>query len=158
MLHDVRYADTREQAEEAVVDSASVLLPKRAKVVDCSVKSRDALRIFLDVPAEHCLHLCTTKPTESLFSTMRLRHRITKGAGNRSNALTMAFSFSDRAEERWRRLDAVHLLPEVLAGVRFVDGVRDRSKHDEQEKEAAWSSPSIHNSREFLSPSHWCGR
>lgn len=137
MLHDVMYADTRDQAEEAIETFASVFSPKHAKAVDCLVKDRDALLTFFDFPAEHWLHLRTSNPIESSFSTVRLRQRVTKGAGNRSKALTMAFKLLDMAQKRWHRLNAAHLLPDVLAGVRFVDGVRHQSNDDEEQKEAA---------------------
>jgi len=35
----------------------------------------------------------------------------------------MAFKLLAIADKRWRRLDGRHLLPLVLAGVKFVDGV-----------------------------------
>ena len=130
MLHEVMYADTREQAEEAIETFSSVFSPKHEKAVNCLVKDRDALLAFFDFPAEHWLHLRTSNPIESSFSTVRLRQRITKGAGNRTKALTMAFKLLDMAQKRWRRLNAAHLLPDVLAGVRFVDGVRHQSNDD----------------------------
>ena len=36
----------------------------------------------------------------------------------------MAFKLLDMAQQRWRKLNRVELLPLVRAGVRFVDGVR----------------------------------
>lgn len=137
MLHDVMYAETRDQAEEAIETFASVFSPKHAKAVECLVKDTNALLTFFDFPAEHWVHLRTSNPVESSFSTVRLRQRVTKGAGNRSKALTMAFKLLDMAQMRWRRLNAAHLLPDVLARVRFVDGVRHQSKDDEEQKEAA---------------------
>jgi len=68
---------------------------------------------------------------ESPFSTVRLRTRVTKGAGSRAKALLMAYKLLDMAQERWRKLDGAELLPLVRAGVRFVDGVRQ-----EREKKA----------------------
>jgi hypothetical protein len=32
------------------------------------------------------------------------------------------------AQQRWRRLDAAHLLPLVRAGVKFVDGVGENQR------------------------------
>ena len=44
---------------------------------------------FYDFPAEHWDHIRTTNPIESAFATVRLRQRVTKGAGSRSKALLM---------------------------------------------------------------------
>ena len=49
-----------------------------AKVTD----ELDVLLAFLDYPAEHHVHLRTSNPIESTFSTVRLRTRVTKGAGS----------------------------------------------------------------------------
>ena len=63
-------------------------------------------------------------PIESTFATVRLRQRVTKGAGSRTAGLTMASKLLTMAERRWRRLNAPHLVAQVRAGVRFRDGVR----------------------------------
>ena len=41
----------------------------------------DELLAFYDFPAEHWIHLRTTNPIESTFATVRLRTKVTKGAG-----------------------------------------------------------------------------
>ena len=68
-------------------------------------------------------HLRTTNPIESTFATVRLRERVTKGAGSRTAGLTMAFKLLEAAQAHWRRLDDAELIPLVRAGVRFVDAV-----------------------------------
>ncbi len=45
------------------------------------------LTAFYDYPAEHWRHLWTTNPIESSFATVRLRTRVTKGAGSKTAAL-----------------------------------------------------------------------
>ena len=55
---------------------------------------------------------------------MKLRQRVTKGAGSRSAGLAMAFRLLLLAQSHWRRLDGRELLPLVRAGVTFKDGVR----------------------------------
>ena len=49
------------------------------------------LTAFYDYPAEHWRHLRTTNPIESAFATVRLRTRVTKGAGSKTAALAMAY-------------------------------------------------------------------
>ena len=61
---------------------------------------------------------------ESPFATVRLRQRVTKGAGSRTKGLLMAYKLLDMAQARWRRLDGAHLLPLVRAGITFMDGVQ----------------------------------
>ena len=83
----------------------------------------ERLLAFHDFPAEHHVHLRTTNPIESAFATVRLRQRVTKGAGSRSAGLAMAFKLLDSAQQRWRRVNAPQLVAVVRAGGVFVDGV-----------------------------------
>ena len=93
---------------------------------------------FFDFPAEHWLHLRTTNPVESPFASVRLRQRVTKGAGTRTKGLTMVFKLLKMAEARWRRVNGAHLLPLVRAGVRFVDGMQvERQEKKKDRKDAA---------------------
>jgi transposase-like protein len=80
------------------------------------------LLTFFDFTAEHWKHLRTSNVIESPFATVRLRQRVTKGAGSRTKGLLMAYKLLDMAQARWRRLDGAHLLPLVRAGIVFVDG------------------------------------
>lgn len=59
---------------------------------------------------------------------MRLRQRVTKGAGSRTKALTMAFKLPAMAEERRRKVNGLELLLLVRAGVCFVDGMQEKPK------------------------------
>jgi transposase-like protein len=77
---------------------------------------------FYDFPAEHWVHLRTTNPIESAFSTVRHRTRQTKGCGSRLTTLTMVFKLAIEAEKRWRRLNGYQLLAKVIEGVKFEDG------------------------------------
>jgi hypothetical protein len=63
-----------------------------------------------------------SRTLRSPFATVRLRQRVTKGAGSRTKGLLMAYKLLDMAQARWRRLDGAHLLPVVRAGIAFVDG------------------------------------
>ena len=59
-----------------------------------------------------------------MFATVRLRHCHTKDNGSRVGCLTMVFKFSQPAQRRWRALNGYQLIPDVLSGVRFVNGIR----------------------------------
>ena len=74
---------------------------------------------------------------ESPFATVRLRQRVTKGAGSRTKGLLMAYKLLDMAQARWRRLDGAQLLPLVREGVVFVDGVQQASKRGKPRARAA---------------------
>ena len=95
-------------------------------VVARTIRDQAQLLTFYDFPAEHWRHLRTTNIIESPFATVRLRQRVTKGAGSRTKALMMAFKLLAIAEERWRKVNGSELLPLVRAGVRFVDGVQEK--------------------------------
>jgi len=89
----------------------------------------DTLLAFYDFPVEHWLHLRTTNPIESTFATVRLRTKITKGAGSREAGMAMAFKLLDAAQARWRRINGHELVPLVRAGATFIDGkLRERKE------------------------------
>jgi len=84
----------------------------------------DKLMTHFELPADRWKHLRTSNPIESTFATVKLRQRVTKGAGSRGAGLAMAYRLLLLAERSWRRLDGHELLPLVRAGVVFKDGVR----------------------------------
>jgi hypothetical protein len=53
------------------------------------------LLTFFDFPAEHWKHLRTSNVIESPFATVRLRQRVTKGAGSRMKGLLMPYKLLD---------------------------------------------------------------
>ena len=125
MLHEIWMAETKAEAERAFNQFVATFEAKYPKAVECLVKDRDVLLTFYDFPAEHWIHLRTTNPIESTFSTVRLRTRRTKGCGTRLATLTMVFKLMQCAESHWRRLNGSELLTEVIEGVQFVDGIKD---------------------------------
>jgi putative transposase len=123
VLAEIRDAPDREHAEraiEALVSDYGVKWPKAvAKIVD----DAEALLCFFDFPAEHWVHLRTSNPIESTFSTVRLRTRVTKGPGSKAAGLAMAFRLLEAAQGRWRAVNGLHLVALVRAGQRFDKGV-----------------------------------
>jgi putative transposase len=124
MLHQIWMADTREQATNAFDAFRETYQAKYPKACECLQKDRDELLAFYDFPAQHWKHLRTTNPIESTFATIRLRHRRTKGNGSRGACLAMMFKLAESASRRWRLLDGPELLPYVIQGSRFQDGIR----------------------------------
>ena len=123
-LHEIWMADTKQHANEAFDLFVATYEAKYPKAVECLKKDRDVLLTFYDFPAEHWLHLRTTNPIESTFATVRLRTKRTKGSGSRIACLTMVYKLMQSASKKWRLLNGSDLLPDVIRGVPFADGIR----------------------------------
>jgi len=123
-LHEAMNAPSRASCDKAIDEFAETYEAKYPKAAASLVDGRDKLVTHFDFPAEHWQHLRTTNPIESTFATVKLRQRVTKGAGSRAAGLAMAFKLLLAAERTWRRLNGAELLPLVAAGVVFRDGVR----------------------------------
>jgi transposase-like protein len=95
------------------------------------------LLAFYDYPAEHWVHLRTTNPIESTFATVRHRTKITKGPGSRAAGLAMAFKLIESAQDRWRAVNAPHLVALVRAGATFTNGKLVERPGGEGQEEAA---------------------
>jgi putative transposase len=123
MLHAIVEAPTRKDAKAALERFREAFDAKYPKAVAKLDKDWAVLTSFYDFPAEHWRHIRTTNPIESSFATVKLRTRVTKGAGSKKAALAMAYKLLDAAQERWRRLNGHALVADVLDGATFKDGV-----------------------------------
>ena len=121
-------AETKQLANVAVKRFDTDFGAKYPKAVASLTKHQDELLTFYDFPAEHWDHIRTTNPIESAFATVRLRQRVTKGAGSRSKALLMAYKLLDMASLRWRRVKAPGLVARLMQGGKFVDGIEENLK------------------------------
>src|SRR3954447_521077 len=122
-LREIWMAPDRATAEAAMATFAEKYGAKYEKAVTCLTKDRDALLAFYDFPAEHWDHLRTTNPIESVFATVRHRTVRTKGALSQDSSRLMVFKLVMTAAKTWRRLKGENLLPKVIRGVTFQDGV-----------------------------------
>ncbi len=130
-LHEIYEAETRSDANDAIAEFSRVYGDKYPKAVDKVIKDREPLLAFYDFPAAHWTHLRTVNPIESAFATVRLRTRVTKGAGARRRGLVMAYKLLDAAQERWRKLNSPELVALVQAGTAFKDGTKiDRKENN----------------------------
>jgi transposase-like protein len=125
-LHEIYGAETKAGAEKAFELFVKTYRAKYPKATECLEKDKGVLLAFYDFPAEHWVHIRTTNPIESVFSTVRLRHDRTKGSGSRVACLTMGFKLMESASKGWRSLNGSPLLVEVVKGTVFVDGVREK--------------------------------
>src|SRR5215210_6195250 len=84
MLAEIRDAEDRQHATKAVNAFAHEFGGKWPKAVAKIVDDVEPLLAFYDFPAEHWIHLKTTNPIESTFSTVRLRTKVTTGPGSKA--------------------------------------------------------------------------
>ena len=127
MLHNIYLAETRAQAEKAFDLFLEGFGAKHSKATECLAKDRSELLAFYDFPAEHWMHFRSTNPIESVFATVRLRTYRTKGSGSALACETMVFKLMQSAAKRWLALNGSELLAEVIAGVKFVDGIKENA-------------------------------
>jgi transposase-like protein len=132
-LAEIRDAPDRENAQRAIEVFARDYGVKWPKAVAKVVNDAEELLTYFDFPAEHWLHLKTSNPIESTFSSVRLRTRVTKGPGSKAAGLAMAFKLLESAQDRWRAVNGPHLVALVRAGARFDKGVMVERPDEDQE-------------------------
>jgi hypothetical protein len=118
---------------------------KYPKATDNLASDRDRLLAFYDFPAAHVhrrseraffasrksptlhrlrrRHLRTTNPFESTFATIRLRTAKTRNCYSVDSGLALMPQFAMSAHRRWRKLREFTQLADVIAGVKFIDGI-----------------------------------
>jgi transposase-like protein len=122
-LREIDNAEDRDHALKAVAAFEKTYGAKFPKAVKKITDDMDELLAFYDFPAEHWIHLRTTNPIESTFATVRLRTKVTKGAGSAAAALAMVFKLVESAQQRWRAVNTPHLVALVRAGASFERGI-----------------------------------
>jgi transposase-like protein len=91
--------------------------------VACLLKTKDQTLAFYDFPAEHWRHIRSTNVIESIFSTVRLRTYKTRGCCKEQSILSLVFKLVESASQRWQKLHSSNIIPLVLAGVKYQDGI-----------------------------------
>jgi transposase-like protein len=132
-LAEIWNAEDKTHALAAVKSFAELFGAKFPKAVAKITDDLGELLAFYDYPAEHWIHLRTTNPIESTFSTVRHRTKITRGPGSKAAGLAMAFKLIIAAQDRWRAVNAPHLVALVRAGAVFVNGKLVERSEDQQE-------------------------
>jgi transposase-like protein len=125
-LHEIWQAETKQQAEQAFDRFIATYEDKYPKATRCLADDRDVLLAFYDFPAPHWQHLRTTNPIESTFATIRLRTKKTRNCLGARSAVAMVHQLAISAQKRWRRLRGFRQLADVVAGVKFIDGIDER--------------------------------
>jgi len=126
-LHEIWQAEGRASAEKAFDRFVATYGDKYPKAVQCLVRDRAGLLAFYDFPAAHWQHIRTTNPIESTFATIRLRTNKTRNCVSAKSGLSLVHQLAMSAQKRWRRLRGFRQLADVVAGIRFVDGIDERT-------------------------------
>jgi transposase-like protein len=126
-LQDIWMAETKQDAEKAFDLFLKTYQLKYPKACECLEKDREQMLAFYDFPAEHWVHIRTSNPIESTFATVRLRTNKTRGCVSRTTILTMVFRLGLSAEKGWRKLRGFRRLAEVIDGVKFIDGIDEKT-------------------------------
>jgi transposase-like protein len=121
-LAEIYNAEDKTHAQTAVRGFETAYGAKFPKATAKITDDVEVLLAFYDYPAEHWVHLRTTNPIESTFATVRHRTKVTKGPGSRAAGLAMAFKLIQAAQDRWRAVNAPHLVALVRAGAVFEAG------------------------------------
>ena len=122
-LREMYGAFTREGAETLIDAFARRYTREYPRAVECLVKDRQALLTFYSYPREHWQSIKTTNPIESIFSPVRLRTNATRRIKSPRSALYLIFQLIVRAQKRWRSINAPEMVPRVIEGVKFKDGI-----------------------------------
>jgi putative transposase len=111
LLHEVMEAPSRADARAALERFRGEFDAKYPKAVAKLDRDWAAVTAFYDFPAEHWRHLRTSNAIESSFATVKLRTRVTKGAGSKKAALAMAYKLLDAARNAGDGSTATSLSP-----------------------------------------------
>ena len=136
-LAEIWNAEDKPHALAAVKAFEAAYGAKFPKAVAKITDDLEELLAFYDYPAEHWVHLRTTNPIESTFATVRHRTKVTKGPGSRAAGLAMAFKLIESAQDRWRAVNAPHLVALVRAGATFINGKLVERPGEKAQPEAA---------------------
>ncbi len=123
LLRKVMYAASRKEAEVAKKVfcewARSNQYEKAAALLDVDW---DRMIAYYAFPKEHWKHLRTTNIIESPFASVRLRTAASKRYKRVAGATVMIWKLLMVAERTFRKLNAPHLLPHVMAGPQYEDG------------------------------------
>jgi putative transposase len=123
LLHEMMMASTEADAKKSKESFEKLFSDKYPKAVDCLNKHWPELTTFFSYPSQHWQHIRTTNPIESAFATVKLRTKVTKGAGSKETATVMAFKLLDECQKKWRRLRGHEEIKNLLKGLEYKDGI-----------------------------------
>jgi transposase-like protein len=122
MLQQIWMAETKASAQKAYKVFIKRFDAKYPKATQCLEKDKEQLLAFYDFPAVHWIHIRTTNPIESIFSSVKLRTGKTRGMLSRKTMLSLVFKLIQTAQGKWKKIRGFVRLAEVIKGVKFTDG------------------------------------
>jgi transposase-like protein len=122
MAKEIYISGKRSEAIKQVDLFKATFNKKYPKAVETVVNNLEKLLTFYDFPAEHWAQLRTSNLIESLFSTIRLRAKKTRGQLSRAKTGAMIFKLAQAASLNMRAIPKAELLKPVIAGEKFEDG------------------------------------
>ena len=125
MIQNIYLAECEEDARNALKKFISRYEAKYPKAVSCLLKNEEELFTFFDFPAEHWIHLRTTNPIESTFSTVKHRTRKSKNCFSTKTIIAAVFKLSMEAQKRWKPLRGKHRIAQVINMQKFIDGIHE---------------------------------
>jgi transposase-like protein len=134
-LREIYYAATREQSIKLMKAFAANYGSDYPRGVECLLKDQDQLLTYFSYPQAHWQSLKTTNPIESIFSPVKLRTNAARRIKSPRSALYLIYALIIRAQKRWRKINAPELVNDVIAEVKFENGIKIKSK--KQRKAAA---------------------
>ena len=123
MIHNIYLAECVEDARSALKKFISRYEAKYPKAISCLLKNEEELFAFFNFPAEHWIHLRTTNPIESTFSTVKHRTKKSKNCFSTKTIIAAVFKLSMEAQKRWKPLRGKHRISQVIDMHKFVDGI-----------------------------------
>lgn len=124
LLNEIQMAPSVSTAVKAIDKFEDVYDAKYPEAVKCLKKNEEELLAFYEFPAEHWIHIRTSNPIESTFSTVRLRTKKTRSCGARKTIHAMVFKLLEVASKRWRKIRAYTMIEKVIDdSVIFEDGL-----------------------------------
>ena len=125
MIHDIYLAACREDAEIAWKKFITTYEKKYPRAVECLLKNEGELLAFYDFPAEHWVHLRTTNPIESTFSTVKHRTRKSRNCFSRNTIIAATYKLFMEAQKRWKPLRGKARIAQVINIEKFIDGIHE---------------------------------
>lgn len=136
-LREIYTAGTKARALELMDQFAEQFGREYPRGVECLLKDRQSLLTYYSYPQEHWVSLKTSNPIESIFAPVKLRTNAARRIKSPRSALFLIFQLIQRAQSRWRRINAPELVEKVLSGVKFEDGQEVKLTKKSSRKDAA---------------------
>jgi len=127
LLKAMPYAETQAECERRRDEFVRTSRRTEGKAIDTLLRDWERMVTFYAFPQEQWRHLRTTNIVESPFSSVRLRTDASCRYTRVEGAKAIIWKMLQIAEKSWRKLNAPELLPLVVSGVMFNDGVMPKS-------------------------------